>query len=141
VSYTSAEQERRAENGAKVATVTAINAAAARAKVSFGGDSESAWLPFMGQRGGNVRVWNPPSVGEQVWVLSESGNTAQGVILGAAFQDAHPAPSDAEDQWEVHVGGSKVIVSGDRILLSSNGSTIELDASGVRINGARIDLN
>jgi len=39
------------------------------------------------------------------------------------------------------VGGSLITMNTSHILLSSNGSTLELDAAGVRINGTRIDLN
>lgn len=39
------------------------------------------------------------------------------------------------------LGGSKLTISRDSIRLESNGSSLEMDASGIRLNGARIDLN
>lgn len=141
MSYQAAETERRGAGMVRTARVVSLDPGKARARVSFGGETESEWLPFMAMRAGAARVWAPPSVGEQVWVLSESGETAQGIILGAAFQDGIPQPSSTAEAVEVHLGGSLFIMTGDRILLSSNGSTLELDAAGIRLNGSRIDIN
>lgn len=141
MSFGAAESDRRSASMVRVARVVSVDPAKARARVTFGGETESAELPFMAMRAGAAKVWAPPAVGEQVWVLAESGETAQGVILGAAFQEEMPAPSSAGEAVEIHLGGSTFILTGDRILLSSNGSTLELDGAGIRLNGARIDIN
>ena len=46
------------------------------------------------QRAGADREWDPPTIGEQVVLLSPSGNLAQGVVLTGLFSDLIPANGD-----------------------------------------------
>jgi hypothetical protein len=39
------------------------------------------------------------------------------------------------------VGGSKFEMNATRLKLTSNGSALEIDANGIRLNGTRIDFN
>lgn len=52
------------------------------------------WLKWHAGRAGGDRDWNPPSVGEQVTVLSPSGRTEMGVVLTGLFTKGHDSPSD-----------------------------------------------
>ncbi|MVO16212.1 phage baseplate assembly protein V [Parasedimentitalea huanghaiensis] len=139
--YAAARNEQAREGIVRFGVVTAVDATTARAKVSFGGESESTWLPWMAERAAAITVWAPVSIGEQVVVRSESGETAQGVILGSLFSNGNPAAGSAEAVHRVKIGGSSITITGSAITLSSNGSTIVLDAGDVAINGARVDLN
>ena len=47
------------------------------------GELQTAWLPMLTQRAGPDLSWWPLEVGEQVVVLSPSGELAQGIVLGA----------------------------------------------------------
>jgi len=47
------------------------------------GDLLTSWLPWAALRAGTTRDWDPPTVGEQVLVLSPNGQTAQGVAIGS----------------------------------------------------------
>ena len=58
------------------------------------GELQTAWLPMMTQRAGNDVSWWPLEVGEQVVVLSPSGDLTQGVVLGAINQKSVPAIGD-----------------------------------------------
>jgi phage baseplate assembly protein V len=141
VSWAGAEADRRQAGLVRFGNVTAVDAGNARVKVSFGGESVSAWLPFMVQRAGGALIWAPPVVGEQVVVASPGGETSQGVVLGSVFGGGFSAPSGDGGSFEVHLGSSKVVVTSDSIELSSNGSRLVLNAIGARLNGARVDLN
>ncbi|MCD9147818.1 phage baseplate assembly protein V [Pseudophaeobacter flagellatus] len=125
MSYTAAENERSREGIVKFGRVTAVDAGTARAKVSFGGDSESDWLPWLAERAAAISIWAPVSVGEQVLVLSESGDTAQGVIIGSVFSQGNPGAAATEGLFKIQVGPS----------------SLEIDASGIRIKAPKIDLN
>lgn len=141
MSWEQAEGDRRQAGLVRLATVVEVDPGSARVRVSFGGESKSALIPFMAQRAGGAVVWSPPVVGEQVVVASPGGDTAQGVVLGSIFQGGFPAPSADGGAFEVHLGASKIVITDASVLVSSNGSSILLDASGVKINGARVDLN
>jgi phage baseplate assembly protein V len=141
MTYGAARNEQAREGIVRFGVVTAVDVGRARAKVSFGGESESDWLPWMAERAAEIAVWAPVSIGEQVVVLSESGDTAQGVILGSVFSDTNQGPGSSEATHRVKIAGSSITITADAITLASNGSTVVIDAGGVAINGARIDLN
>lgn len=135
------ESDRRVAQMIRFGTVTQVDPGAARAKVTLGGETETAWLPFPSPRAGAIQVWAPPSVGEQVVVLAPGGDTSQAAIVASLASAAAPAPSSDGGAFVVDIGGSRLTMTADRITLASNGSSIEIDGAGVRINGARIDLN
>jgi phage baseplate assembly protein V len=141
MSWNAAVADRRQAGLVRMGTITEVDAANARVRVSFGGETNSAFIPFMAQRAGGAVVWSPPVVGEQVVVASPGGDSAQGVVLGSIFQGGFPAPSADGGSFEVHLGGSKVVITDGSVVITSNGSSLSLDASGVKINGARVDLN
>lgn len=87
--------QRRLENIVRTGTVEAVdlsNAAAPRIRVRDG-VLLTAWLPFGTANAGSTRTWNPPSVGEQVVMLSPSGDLAAAVVVCGLFCAANPAPS------------------------------------------------
>lgn len=55
----------------------------------------TGWLPWAGGRAGTTRDWNPPTVGEQVMILSPGGDLANGVAMPSLFQfSAQPPTND-----------------------------------------------
>ena len=141
MSYGAARNEQAREGIVRFGVVTTVDAGTARAKVSFGGESESNWLPWLAERAATIKVWAPVAIGEQVVVLSESGDTAQGVIIGSVFSASNAAPSGDGAEHLLQLGASSISVKDGAIVISSNGSTITIDAGGIKLNGARIDLN
>lgn len=93
MSFQIAELERRLAGLIRFGTVEEADYARARVRVRMG-EAVSDWLPWLTLRAGNDRSWWPLEVGEQVLVLSPSGETAQGVVLGSLYQAEHPAPAD-----------------------------------------------
>lgn len=88
------ELSRQLANLIRLGHVAEVDHAAARIRVQTGG-LLSTWIPWVTPRAGFTRVWNPPTVGEQVLILSPSGELAAGVALSGLYQSAHPAPSDS----------------------------------------------
>ncbi|WP_280565030.1 phage baseplate assembly protein V [Chromohalobacter sp. 48-RD10] len=153
------ELERRLNNLLMVGTILEVDHAARKLRVEVGA-IRTAWLDWPVEIGRNFRRWRPLRQGQQVVLASPSGDPAQAVISGMLYSAALPAPSDSPDldlvefedgarfQYDsaahesiAETGGSRITMDRDRILLESNGSTLELDAAGIRLNGARIDLN
>lgn len=58
------------------------------------GTLTTAWLPWLNQRAGADREWNPPTVGEQVLLLSPSGQLANGAAITGLFSEHIPANGD-----------------------------------------------
>jgi phage baseplate assembly protein V len=91
-----ADLERRLDNLIRLGTVAEVDHAHALCRVQTGGIL-TAWLPWVPLRAGNTRTWCPPTVGEQVIVLSPSGEPGAGVVLPAVYTGAHDQPSNSPD--------------------------------------------
>jgi len=94
------------------------------------GEIETGWLRCLTLRAGADKSWHPVSVGENVLVLSTSGELANGVILPALFTGANPAPSTNPNT---------------RLFEFSDGAVIEYDSgthalSAVLPSGATTEL-
>lgn len=137
--------------------VSAVDAAGVRARVKFPAedDMESFWLEVLQPRtlaSGDQSYWLP-DVGEAVAVLMDD-NDEDGVVLGALYSSADPPPvTSADKKHEAHRDGAVFeydraahvwrvsIPAGGRIEITVGASAIVMDDAGVRLAGARIDLN
>lgn len=126
MSYAAAELERRMANIMRYGTITTVDAANARAKVTFGEESSSAWLPFSVGRAGGARIWSPPVTGEQVLVFSPGGDTAQGVIMGSLPSDAFPSPGGGDGEtYQIDLpGGVSISVAGGAANITAPGNLV-----------------
>lgn len=100
--------------------------ARARVRVAYDRDEEgrpveSGWLPWLAPMAGADRSWRPPSVGEQVVVLSPNGEAAAGVVLGGLYRSELPAPSADADK---------------HLLRYRDGAVLEYDAEAHRLAAA-----
>ena len=93
MSYEASQTDRLLANLIRYGRVQSV--AGGMATVDFDGEVVSG-LTWTKQRAGDDRQYHAPSVGEQVVVLSPSGELSQGVIVGSISQDLFPdAGSDA----------------------------------------------
>ena len=109
MSYSAAENDRRAANLLMIGTVSAVNAGAARARVNFG-DLGSPELPVGQLRAGALSFWWMPAMGEQVLVGCPGGDIGQGVILCSIF--AGNAPSSDAGVPLIDLAGGVIRVDG-----------------------------
>lgn len=91
-----AELARLIENLVRVGTIAEIDLVKARVRVRTG-DLLTGWLPWTALRAGADREWDPPTVDEQVVLLSPSGQLANGVVITGLFSTQHPANGDRAD--------------------------------------------
>ncbi|ACO79893.1 Phage P2 baseplate assembly gpV-like protein [Azotobacter vinelandii CA] len=89
-----ADLTRRLENLIRLGTVAEVDPDVARCRVQTGG-LLTGWLPWLAERAGFDRTWNPPSTGEQCLLLSPSGDPATGIVLLGLYSTASPAPDDS----------------------------------------------
>lgn len=95
--YANTEHDRRIANLVRVGTVAELDEANAKVKIDLG-DLISEWVPWVTGRAGPDRTWHAPEVGEQVVLLSPSGEVSQGVALPSVYQTAHGAPATSKDK-------------------------------------------
>lgn len=154
-----AEITRLLENIVRFGTIEAVQMQPPRVKVKSG-NIATTWLPWLNLRAGADREWDPPTIGEQVVLLSPSGNLAQGVVLTGLFSDLIPANGEREglhrrtyrdgavieyDSIAKHLratlpGTAEINATGDITITS--GGKITLSAAGdVLIAGANVRLN
>lgn len=135
--------ERRLNNLLMVGTILEVDYAAARCRVGVG-EIRTAWLKWFTNRASNDRSWWAPEVGEQVMVLSPSGELATGTVLPAIYQSAHPAPGNlATHRIDDYGDGTRVTYDRETSVLTIDcvGDIVINNAKSITINtGATLDI-
>jgi len=116
-----AEIIRRLDNLLRIGTITHLDLSAARCRVKSGGLSTD-WLPWVTLRAGNTRTWNPPTVGEQVLIVSLSGELTTGLVLFGINSHVYPPPSHSSDETiTLYPDGAKISYNHASGLLKASG--------------------
>jgi len=120
-------------------TVVSVDWDAGTARVEFAEDLTTGDIPWLCARLGKIKVWSPPSVDEQVAVLSPEGDAARGMIIGSLSSDAHPhAAKDGSMRIEFDDGTwlSYNPATGEFTLqLASSGKATIVAPGGIRLVG------
>ncbi|GFN46479.1 phage baseplate assembly protein V [Candidatus Regiella insecticola] len=93
--FDNADYQRRLANVIRIGTVSAVDTTQGRCRVKTG-ELETDWLHWLTSSAGHIKMWSAPSIGEQVLILSISGELTTAFVLPAIFSDANPAPSASE---------------------------------------------
>ena len=80
-----ADLQHRLSQLVALGTVVETDYEKARVKVTIG-EWTSTWLPWITSRASNDISWWALEIGEQVLVISPSGDMAQGVVIGSIYQ-------------------------------------------------------
>lgn len=129
------ELETRISNRRRTGTIKALDLAKGLARVEFeGGDRPyvGPWIPWKEVAAGGIKTHIPPTVGEQVDVVSENGELSDGIIDMSTPSNANPRPHD---------GPEGVITMGDvRITIADGQATVKgpvvlVDSPDVRLGG------
>lgn len=89
-----ADLRRRLASVVLFGTIAAADYTAATVRVKLGAITTD-WLPWLTARAGGDTVWHAPEVGEQVMLISPSGDIGNGVVMPAIYSDAKPANAAA----------------------------------------------
>lgn len=108
------------------------------------GEIKTNWLSVGHTRMGAVKDWNPPSVGEQVVLVSPCGDLSQAVIIAALSSTAQPSPdTDPKKPKRSYPDGAVIEYDYQNHKLSAilpEGATFELKSDGgLKVTGD-IDL-
>ncbi|RUR27698.1 phage baseplate assembly protein V [Vreelandella nanhaiensis] len=92
----------------------------------------TGWLPWANGRAGTTRDWNPPTVGEQVMILSPGGDLANGVAMPSLFQlSAQPPSNEPGKNSREYPDGALIEYDHARSVLRINlPGSIEIHAPG-----------
>jgi len=169
MSYAVAELNRRVANLVCFGTIVELDLAQARAKVQLSTDRITAALPWLTFRAASDMTWWAPEVGEQVLVLSPSGELGSGVILPALYSTAMPPWSDnpdisgmhwadgARDEYdraahkrtlvlpddgeiEITIGDTVILANGSQVTLTIGQSTVKATDAQIELDGPKILL-
>jgi len=133
VSFDVTELDRRISNLIRIGTIDQADYEAAKVRVRAG-DMLTCWIPWLTLRAGLDVNWHAPEVGEQVLVLSPSGELNQAVVLAGLFQTAYPQPVNTKEKHHAKYKDGAVIEY-DRAehhlkAILPAGATVELIADG-----------
>lgn len=136
--FTIAELERRLLNIIRFGTIASVDLNAATCRVKLDDTHTTGDLSWQTQRAGKVRTWSPPSIGEQVMIISPAGDLTQGIVMHSIYQNAHPAPSANADEHVVDYGDGTVTTynTATHTLRVDCASTVEIIAPKVELGGA-----
>ncbi|MFT7086970.1 MAG: phage baseplate assembly protein V [Rickettsiales bacterium] len=102
---------RRLANVIRIGSILEIDYELAKARVEIG-DLETDWLVWINSNSSANNSWNPPQIGEQVVLLSPSGELNQAVILPSLYKNNAPE-NLANIQSFTYQDGSKVTMNHD----------------------------
>lgn len=120
-----AHLHRLVESLARTGTVLAVDLERVPPCVRVtSGELETDWLPWLTARNGTTQTWDPPTAGENVLIVSLSGDTATGFVVPSWFSADAPPPSTSPDE---HL---RVYPDGARILY--NHATGRLEVTGIK---------
>ena len=96
--FDSADQDRRLDGLIRVGVVEETTGDTVRVRI---GEILTQPIPVKMGAAGRMRVWAPPSVGEQVVVAAPGGEPDAAVALPGLYSSAAPAPSDSLDETRI----------------------------------------
>ncbi|KIH84220.1 phage baseplate assembly protein V [Pseudomonas batumici] len=130
---------RLIENLIRFGTIAEVQMKPPRVRVKTG-ELTTDWLPWLAPRAGADKEWDPPTVNEQVLLLSTSGQLGNGVALTGLYSDNNPANGDRADLHRRTYRDGAVIEYDSiahhlRAVLPANGTTDLISLGGIHIVG------
>lgn len=123
-----AESERRARNRKRTGKVAEVDTKKGLARVELSSQDGktflSGWLPWKEIASGGIKSHIPPTVGEQVDVVSENGDLSDGVIDMSTPSNANPRPHDGAEAV-ITKGNSRIVISDDEVTISAGEIVLE----------------
>ena len=123
----------------QVGTVASIDHAARTCTVQLG-DLETGDLPWVALLAGRVKLWCPPSEGEQCAVLCPEGDIDNGLVLPGIYSDANSPSTSDPDLFQLEFPDGAVISYNHAthaltVTLPSGGTAALTAPGGVTIEG------
>lgn len=120
-----ADIERRMQNRKRTGLVVQVDPERGLARVKLSTDEATGrefltgWIPWKETSMGSIRTHFPPSLGEQVDVVSENGDLTDATITQSLPSDAKPRPHNKGDEGVVTVGDTRIHFTGADVTIRS----------------------
>ncbi len=141
------ELERRMGSISRTGVVEEVDAAKGLARVRLSdGDQPflTGWIPWSEPSAGANKTHNPPSVGQQVEILSQTGDLHDASIQASLNSDANGRPSGKGDSYVLlSVGSASIVASGGgaEIVITVGGYSLTLSGAGAQNTGGTLTHN
>ncbi|HFE9765948.1 TPA: phage baseplate assembly protein V [Acinetobacter baumannii] len=137
-----ADINRRLENLIRFGTIKTVNPSKPIPLVTVDlDDIVTPKIRFFNARSGDDSTWDPPSLGEEVMVISPCGEIGPtSVVFYGLYNNEHPAPSDDLNQ-KIRVFADGCVIAYDisahqlSAILPSGGKAIVTADGGITVNG------
>lgn len=138
------EIERRSRNRKRTGKITEVDhkKGVARVELSSQGGKKfmTAPIPWKEISAGGTTSHIPPTVGQQVDVVSESGDLTDAVIDFSTHSNANPRPHDGPEAVIVH-GGTRMTIGDGKVEIEADvviKGALAVEGSSVNHNGKNI---
>lgn len=141
------ELERRQRGQSRIGVVDQVDAGRGLARVKLRDGEQpflTGWIPWSEPSAGANKTHNPPSVGQQVQIASESGDLHDAIIQGSLNSEANGRPSSAGDAYVLaSVGAASVMINGggSAVVFKVGGVTLTVTGAGLAVEGGQIMHN
>jgi phage baseplate assembly protein gpV len=138
-----AELERRASGILRHGVVHEVDVERQRMRLDFGpahgteGRFISPWVPYA-QHAGALKVYTPPSIGQQFTLASPTGDYAQAMAIPLTFSQQEPPPSDREDENVVTYGNVRITLRADYFEVRACDVIFRVGCDGITITNGFI---
>jgi phage baseplate assembly protein V len=125
-----AELERRQANMIRHGRVTDVDAKKQLVRIRLNPDDEqetlkSGWVPYS-NFGGEYKFHNPPSVGQNMTLMSPGGDPRQSIAMPFTWCNQFSSPSDKQDEHVIKFGDFKMTIKKDNLKIEVGNSSIEM---------------
>ena len=132
-----AELERRVAGTMRHGRVAEVNASEAWVRLDFGpatggGRFLSPKIPYA-QIAGALKVHTPPSEGQQMTMISPSGDWSQAVAVPMTWSNANESPSDQESEHVLTYGDWRITLKEQSLKFECGDLTLEKTNSGMSL--------
>jgi len=132
--------ERRVAGMVRHGTVSDVDISKGLARLSFGdgdaGEFKGPWVPYA-QTAGALKVHTPPSVGQQMTMISPTGDLRQAIAVPMTWSDQNPSPGQSADPVLTY-GDVKLTVTKSSVTIEVGGFSAKFTSAGLVTTGGGV---
>lgn len=139
-----AELERRNRNRRRTGVIEEVDLKKGLARVKFSDKPKpyiGPWVPWQEVAHGGIKTHFAPTKGEQVDVVSESGDLTDAIITMSTPSDQNKRPHDGPEAVITH-GKVRITISDEEVTIKGDvkiEGKVDIEGEHVKHNGRRID--